>query len=211
MEKQNSDRWSNAQSAEKKFWEKNFHIGRPKRENINKFLKKHYDLTLDFFSGKDVLEVGCGPSGIIYRLDEAKTRIGIEPMDMSELIEDWKKKYVKKGTGENLPFKDQSLDVVICLNVLDHTKTPSLIIKEVHRVLRKDGHMLLWVHALRGQYKIFQSFLNKVDPPHPSHFTVTDLNNLIKEKFTISRKKILKGAGTEGFEKTSNPKVFLAN
>ncbi len=46
-----------------------------------------------------------------------------------------------KAYGENLPFKDNSLDFVICSAVLEHVKEPQKIIDEIYRVLRNGGRM----------------------------------------------------------------------
>src|SRR6478672_3807872 len=43
------------------------------------------------------------------------------------------------GDIHNLPFADESIDAVICLAVLEHVEDPIKAMKEIYRVLKKDG------------------------------------------------------------------------
>lgn len=175
-------------------------------------MRSGFDLTLDFFANKDVLEIGSGPCGMIYGMAEAKLRIGIEPMKMSDLIEEWKKKFSAKGVGEALPFNDESFDIVICFNVLDHCERPLIVIRESLRVLRKGGALLLWVHVLRNSYKLLQSLLDRLDAPHPYHFTEHQVMEMVRKYFIIQWKNCAHGAGIVGHAKVcGNPKILLAN
>jgi len=40
---------------------------------------------------------------------------------------------------ENLPIKNNSIDVVFNIAVLEHVKDPDKVVSEIHRILRKDG------------------------------------------------------------------------
>jgi len=79
------ERWEKAQKSELMYHKKYFVKNKDKkkrRAEINFYLKERFEIDFKFFEGKNVLEVGCGTDGIIYYLDEAKYRIGIEPMNM---------------------------------------------------------------------------------------------------------------------------------
>lgn len=66
-----------------------------------------FNLDYKFFEGKSVLEVGCGPVGMIYELDNTMFRVGLEPMDLEGLVSDRSKRsIVRKGKGEEMPFED---------------------------------------------------------------------------------------------------------
>ena len=43
------------------------------------------------------------------------------------------------GTGEQLPFSDNSFDIVYCCDVLEHVRDLNMVIAEIARVLKKDG------------------------------------------------------------------------
>ena len=40
------------------------------------------------------------------------------------------------GDVHDLPFEDNSVDAVICMNVLEHVEEPQKAVKEIYRVLR---------------------------------------------------------------------------
>jgi ubiquinone/menaquinone biosynthesis C-methylase UbiE len=195
----NTERWKRAQIAEKKYW-----LSTSKTwstENAawywQQMLSRGFTLDYEFFAGKSVLEVGCGPAGIIFQLHNTKSRVGLEPMDLKDLIIDGKKiSIVKKGIGEEMPFENESFDVVLSFNALDHSVNPVKVIQEIQRVLRKDGDFLLWIYVLRNHYQFLQGFLNIMDSPHPYHFTLSQLLRQIEESsFEIKYRKNEKGTG----------------
>ena len=48
-----------------------------------------------------------------------------------------------EGFGEELPYQDSSYDMVMIAAALDHCADPARVLKECHRVLRDDGHLLI--------------------------------------------------------------------
>jgi hypothetical protein len=60
-----------------------------------------FNLNYEFFTNKDVLEIGCGATGIIFFLKNAKSRVGVEPMDMNQFIDNCKKPFVEKVLVKN--------------------------------------------------------------------------------------------------------------
>ncbi|MGA7906610.1 MAG: class I SAM-dependent methyltransferase [Candidatus Sulfotelmatobacter sp.] len=49
--------------------------------------------------------------------------------------------------GEQLPLSDAQFDLVICTQMLEYVRQPSLVIAEIYRVLRPGGKLLLSVPA----------------------------------------------------------------
>lgn len=47
------------------------------------------------------------------------------------------------GSGENIPYPDNSFDIVFSCNVLEHLADPAAVFKEVHRVLKPGGVYLV--------------------------------------------------------------------
>lgn len=94
----------------------------------------------------NVLEVGCG--GGILSEEMAKMGVIITGIDPSEQSLNIAVKHAKdnnlkinyeKGTGEYLPFRDNSFDAVLCCDVLEHVKDLPKVISEISRVLKNRG------------------------------------------------------------------------
>jgi len=97
-------------------------------------------------NGKTALEVGCG--GGILTEEVCKMGFittGIDPSQQSlntasnhARLGELNIKY-DKGTGENLPYPDQSFDCVFCCDVLEHVMDLPKTIAEISRVLKPNG------------------------------------------------------------------------
>ncbi len=53
------------------------------------------------------------------------------------------------GDGELLPLKSMSIDVVICMDTLEHIKNDSKVVQEVLRILKPGGFFFVSVPALQ--------------------------------------------------------------
>lgn len=87
----------------------------------------------------DVLDVGCGRKP--YRhLTRATRYVGVDldtPATRALAAAD------VYYDGRTLPFPDASFDAVLCSQVLEHVFTPAEFLREINRVLRPDGLLLL--------------------------------------------------------------------
>jgi SAM-dependent methyltransferase len=95
-----------------------------------------------------VLEVGSGAHGLIFFFDAAE-RVGVDPLaDQYKLLfPSWQGlAQTIAAHGEQLPFDDNSFDIVLSDNVVDHAENPRRIVEEMTRVLRPDGVMYFTVH-----------------------------------------------------------------
>lgn len=96
-------------------------------------------------STMDIVDVGGGPVGLSSILPY-KSRIVIDP-----LTPEYRKYFACinhiYGFGENLPFANQSVDLVIITNALDHTQDPSKVIQEIKRILKPSGYFAQY-HAM---------------------------------------------------------------
>ncbi len=52
------------------------------------------------------------------------------------------------GRAESLPVDDESFDVVLCTQVLEHCDEPELVVAELRRVLRPGGRVLASTHGV---------------------------------------------------------------
>jgi SAM-dependent methyltransferase len=91
--------------------------------------------------GARVVEVGSGAHGLIFGFG-ARRGVGIDPLAVSyrTLFPMWQPRAATiAAIGEQLPFSDGSIDVVLCDNVVDHAESPRRIVEEIARILRPGG------------------------------------------------------------------------
>ena len=103
-----------------------------------------------------VIEVGSGAHGLIFFFG-AKHGVGVDPLAVSyrNLFPRWQAcAPTIAAVGERLPFSDQSFDVVICDNVVDHAESPAGIVSELVRVLRPGGLMYFTVNVHHSVYAL---------------------------------------------------------
>lgn len=140
-------RWEKAQNAETS------HHTDIDRINL-RTISHRFGMSADtLFEGKDILEVGCGSSGIIYGVNDQANDpgllAGIDPILGKVNTPEISQEPVLEGIGEALPFEDDTFDVVASINVIDHTLDPQKVLKEIHRVLKSDGVFLLKVNTFQ--------------------------------------------------------------
>jgi len=145
-----------------------------------------------------ILSVGCG-SGLFEKILRDKgISIGdcIEPSEMGRIAEIRGLK-VKKGYAENLPVSDESYDIILLNGVIHYLKDKIRALKEIYRVLRKNGILVLcWVSG-EGSYGLLYRLasllgwekISNVSPdnPYPMEFvkeacwpTYEEVKNLLE-------------------------------
>jgi 2-polyprenyl-3-methyl-5-hydroxy-6-metoxy-1,4-benzoquinol methylase len=87
--------------------------------------------------GLRVLDVGCGdrPYGELF---PAATGFDVPGNPHADL----------HGSIDAIPVEDASFDVVLCLQVLEHVPDPAAAVRELHRVVRPGGRVLLSTHGI---------------------------------------------------------------
>jgi ubiquinone/menaquinone biosynthesis C-methylase UbiE len=83
-------------------------------------------------------------------------------------------------TPDNLPFSDSSFDAVLMDNVLEHIPDPTLLLAEIHRVIRPKGRLLIGVPGQRGwnsdpDHKVFYDEASLIERLRQSHFTPKEI------------------------------------
>jgi SAM-dependent methyltransferase len=148
------ERWTKAQQYERQYWvniRKNGFRGlSPERfatwhPAIQAWSVLYMDHDFAWFRDKTVVEIGCGPLGVVAGL-EAGRKIGIDPLltvyqDLWDL-ESHGCTYLAQR-AESVSLEDGVADVVICHNVLDHVQAPRQVLKEIRRILKADGELYL--------------------------------------------------------------------
>lgn len=103
----------------------------------------YYFLKEYFLEGKKIIDVGCGVGRHLRLMPEGSLAI-----DAVKPPKDLSLKYnlvLYDLNSGNLPFKDNSLDVVFCSHVIEHLRSPFDALKEFHRILNDGGLLLLGI------------------------------------------------------------------
>ncbi len=115
------------------------------RELVAKVPPRNYSLVLD---------VGCGPASLLRELLEkwpggqgSCKFMGLEISDAAVRVarRTCGGAHVLRGSVYDIPFREASADLVLCVEVLEHLRRPRHALEEIMRVLREDGQVLITV------------------------------------------------------------------
>ncbi|SRR6266487_1849512 len=142
----------------------------------------------------EILDVGCG-EGKIWQLFP---NLHVTGLDFSEDNLKKAKRYLKPvlGTAEKLPFKDNSFDMVIASEIMEHLIHPDKLLTEIDRVLKKGGRAFItFPNTACLQWRIGFPLLGRnpgVNYPgnihHIRFFALADIRMMLKDtKLTIRK------------------------
>jgi SAM-dependent methyltransferase len=178
-------RWHEAQAHELDFWRGWRDLAPYRGVNLDEYWQGEiakFGLDATFFQGHRVLDVGCGPVGLIHFLPQAAERVRLDP-----LLHVYTEKLPLTGwsiaaAGEELPLTDRSLDIAICFNALDHMRDPAAALQEIARVLRPGGTLLLMIHT----FPAWTMPLLAIDRLHPHHWTHSGFLDRVSRAFRVT-------------------------
>jgi len=95
-------------------------------------------------TNKKILDAGCG-EGYFLSLINSKEKFGVELSEkrVSEALKLYPQLKIKIADVNNLPFEDDTFDVIVCSEVLEHVSGYQKALKEFKRCVKKDGHIVL--------------------------------------------------------------------
>lgn len=133
---------------------------------------------MDFFrfsemGGRKVLDVGCGPGWVSHKYAEQGAQIF--SFDLTYTAVRLATKYFAKDNlrgrfvnadAERIPFKNEQFDFVSCDGVLHHTPETEMGLREINRVLKKDGRAVISLYyeniLLRGHFFLITKFVMRL-------------------------------------------------
>jgi SAM-dependent methyltransferase len=105
------------------------------REHINKFIRKTA-ASLASCTGK-LLELGPQERSLVR---ECFTNYSIDTFD---IVDTYKPTHVGDITRRNDSIPDEAYDCVVCMEVLEHTLDPFGAVREMRRILKDGGYLLV--------------------------------------------------------------------
>ncbi len=165
--------------------------------------------------GDRILDVGCGNCYMLFRLIDKYTElygIDIAPSRLEEARKTVAQKYsdlpnrfyfYEGNLDKRMDFDSDFFDTIICIATLEHVYDVYLLIKEIHRILKPGGHVIVEVPNiayLKNRIKLALGFLPVTSSPynweeigwdggHIHYFTLKKLCELFKSQgFKIIKK-----------------------
>lgn len=144
-----------AQNLKKKLL-KIYFFGNLPKEKVNHFQKIARDVewkTIEPYIKKDgsFLDVGCGAGySMNLAIENCQCKVfGIDPepikfgVGRNESENKFETSTILKGTADNLPFQDKSMNTIYSSHVLEHIENKKESLIEIKRVLKDDGVLIM--------------------------------------------------------------------
>lgn len=205
--------WAEAQDNEVKFW-KSIYV--EKRHDVPSYMTitddtalafskksvERFGHTLSSIYGKVIVDVGCGPYGLIkgFQVNAQRTEnrpkkiYGVDPLMDSYLTFGTlpAEPYIEyiSAKAESMPIEDGSCNYVYCTNVIDHVEYPDKVLAECRRICEKTGEVCFAVHIVKFPFSLLRAVLFLVDKNHPHHFSKRYVMSMARKHFrsvTLSR------------------------
>jgi len=136
--------------------------------------------SVDELASGSIVELECGPLGMVEFLPGA-TRVGFDPLN-----EHYEKLFGKARSGEVqytsdldelLADRQETFDLGICFNVLDHLQEPRPLLDALMSLIRPDGRFLVQVNTVRDGTTQPEAHRRM----HPSPFTAEKITAWLAE------------------------------
>ena len=150
---------------------------------------------LDPKQNSSFLDVGCGSGILIKYLLEANRGMKLCGLDITpQMVEVAKRKFASNqsveitlGSAVKMPYKNNSFDYVTCASSFHHHPDPLKSVKEMVRVLKPGGKLLILDMCIEG---LLRKILFKVENVYHNEGKVFRLTN--KEMYDLYQKVGLK-------------------
>ena len=138
-----------------------------------------------------ILDVGCGEGVFVENFSK-------QGRDIKGLDFNYESQFVQRGDVKKIPYSDESLDVVMFLDALEHLAfvDQPIALSEIYRTLKPDGILFLSVPNLahlNSRYRFFfKGQLDRTDSEidHLGERPIWENENLVKQAgFEIINKK----------------------
>lgn len=169
------------------------------------FSKSFFDKIIEWFRftniisnipySKQLLDIGCGYDGKLLKILRNKQLIA-QGVGIDLSVSAKKYKYIKlipTNTENNLPFTSNNFDTVVSLALIEHLHNPTKVIKDMHRVLKPDGILLIttpnakWRGLLEFLASVGLISKNEIDD-HKTYFSTRSMFNCLKSNGFDSKK-----------------------
>lgn len=149
-------------------------------------------------------DIGCG-FGVFMRIlgkEYPKSRlVGVDLREENQLqygykLVDKKESLFIRGDALNIPLKDEQFDIVLTTDALEHVADPIKGLKEINRILKKNGLLIILVPTELLLFRIIRKILiNR--KMHADYHWVGSVKNVkqfereLKKQFKVIKKEYI--------------------
>ncbi len=136
------------------------------------------------------LDIGCGTGELALRLAHCQWQVFAmdlcEPMlhqALAKLNGERSRVHLTVGDSEHLPFADHTFDLLTCANSFHHYPHQPAVVREMFRVLRPGGRLLLldgWPEHLWGRL-LYDVIVTRLEGSKVRHRKAHDVRQLFEE------------------------------
>jgi SAM-dependent methyltransferase len=135
--------------------------------------------------GRRVLDLGCRYGALTRAYAEGNDVVGVD-VDRDALAEAAKLGIETRWADveQRLPFEEESFDVVVAGELLEHVRDPERLVAEARRLLRPGGRLVGSVpnaFRLLNRLRFLAGLPPERDPTHLHMFTSRDVEALLKD------------------------------
>lgn len=137
-------------------------VGIASRLMVN-FIAAWYDENIKEFAKGKLLDLGCGKAPLYESYSPFVDEIVLA--DWANSLHENKHLDVVCDITKKLPFKNNSFDTIILSDVMEHIPNPNDVMKEVYRILKPKGVVLMnnpflyWLHEVPHDYNRYTEFM----------------------------------------------------
>tara|TARA_B100002051_G_scaffold256989_1_gene273975 strand:+ start:255 stop:941 length:687 start_codon:yes stop_codon:yes gene_type:complete len=118
---------------------------------LKRYMEKQALVKMIKFSGNIddsiILDIGCGEGFLLRMVKKAKKIVGIDmsrtAIKRAKSLSDNIEYHI--GDASNMPFEDNSFDIIFSSEVLEHVLEPEKVFKEICRILKPNGRFVFSV------------------------------------------------------------------
>jgi ubiquinone/menaquinone biosynthesis C-methylase UbiE len=159
----------------------------------SEIFQRHYELVAHdiatYGAAESILDIGTGPGRLLIELSKEFPDAALVGMDISPAMIKQAKKNIKPLVCQNnielhlanandLPYADETFDLVVSTGSLHHWKDPIHAFSEMHRITKADGHVLMYdlvrkipkairqeIHSRFGGFRFVLLWLHSFEEP----------------------------------------------
>lgn len=131
-----------------------------------------------------ILDVGCGTGANLIMLSKSGDAEGVDiSPDALEFCRQRGLDNVRLGSAEEIPYEDGSFDLVTALDVVEHLDDDLAGLREMRRVLKPDGRILLFVPTFMFLWGVQDDVSH-----HRRRYRLTELRRTVEQAgFEVER------------------------